>query len=91
MTLIVELFGIPRQRAGCARCELEFSGAGITLNEALVALAVTYPGLDGECIRNGALLGSYAANLDGERFLSDPTSLLKHGDELLILSADAGG
>ena len=91
MTLTVALFGIPRQRAGCSRCELEFQGAGVTLNEALLALAAAYPGLNGECIRDGALLGSYAANLGGERFLSDPAAMLKHGDELLILSADAGG
>lgn len=90
-TLTIELYGIPRQRAGCARCELHFAAGQVTLQAALSRLAEELPGLAGECIRNGCLLPAYAANLGGERFVSDPDFILPDGAELLILSADAGG
>jgi hypothetical protein len=32
-----------------------------------------------------------AANLNGDRFVSDPTTALAADDHVLILSADAGG
>ena len=32
-----------------------------------------------------------AANLNGDRFISDPGTRLGKGDSVLILSADAGG
>jgi molybdopterin converting factor small subunit len=91
MTLTVEFFGIPRQRANCARCELSFEAEAITLRRALMRLAETFPAFGSECIRDGMLLRGYAANLNGERFIADPETVLHEGAELLILSADAGG
>lgn len=90
-SITIELFGIPRQRAGCARCELQFAAGPVTLQAALSRLAEELPGLAGECILKGRLMPAYAANLGSERFVSDPDLILPDGAELLILSADAGG
>ena len=84
----VELFGIPRQRAGVSKTTVSASRLG----EAIVELAGRYPdlievGLD----PSGRLGGSVAANLNGDRFITDPDTPLTEGDVLLILSADAGG
>ena len=83
----VELFGIPRLRAGV--CEATLAAA--TLGEALTALAAQFPRLNGECICNGQLAAGYAANLNGERFVNDPATALSDRDTLLLLAADAGG
>jgi sulfur-carrier protein len=91
MHITVEFYGIPRQRAGCSRQELEFPSKRIELQEVLRRLTDLHPGLRDECIRDGFLVPGYTANLAGERFLSDPCYILGDGDVLLILSADAGG
>ena len=82
----VELLGVPRERAGVAELELQAD----TLGELLVALAVRLPSL-GELITAGRLQPSVVANLNGDRFVSDPRTPLTEGDSILILSADAGG
>lgn len=82
----VELLGIPRERAGVGELELEAD----TLGQLLVALAVRFPSL-GELITADRLQPSVVANLNGDRFVSDPGTELKEGDSVLILSADAGG
>ena len=82
----VELLGVPRERAGVAEIELQAD----TLGQLLVALAVRFPSL-GELIVADRLQSSLVANLNGDRFVSDPRTQLKEGDSVLILSADAGG
>ena len=86
MSITIEFFGVPRQRAGTERVEIE---AG-SLGEALAVLCERFGGLaemcDGERLRPG-----YVANLNGDRFVSEPDTPLADGDSLLILSADAGG
>jgi molybdopterin converting factor small subunit len=82
----VELLGIPRERAGVAELELEAD----TLGQLLVTLAVRFPSL-GELITAERLQPSIVANLNGDRFVSDPRTQLREGDCVLILSADAGG
>ena len=82
----VELLGVPRERAGIAELDLQAS----TLGELLVALAVRFPSL-GELITTDRLPASVVANLNGDRFVSDPATRLSEGDSVLILSADAGG
>ena len=86
ITMRVELLGVPRERAGVAELELQAA----TLGELLVALAVRLPSL-GELITAGRLKPSVVANLNGDRFVSDPRTELKESDSVLILSADAGG
>ena len=82
----VELLGLPRERAGVAELELE---AG-TLGQLLRALAVRFPSFS-ELIVADRLQPSFIANLNGDRFISDPRTRLSEGDSVLILSADAGG
>ena len=58
--------------------------------ELLMALAVRFPSFD-ELITADRLKPSFTANLNGDRFISDPGTRLGKGDSVLILSADAGG
>ena len=82
----VEFLGIPRQRAGLSEVEVEAE----TLGQLLGTLAARFPSL-GELITADRLHPSLAANLNGDAFVSDPTTPLARGDRLLILSADVGG
>jgi molybdopterin converting factor small subunit len=82
----VEFFGIPRQRAG--RAELQVAAG--TVAELLAAIVQACPGLAG-LVRQGRLSPHYLLSLDGREFVSDPAIVLRPGDRLLLLSADAGG
>ena len=87
MSITVELFGIPRQRAGVATAEAE----GARLDEVVADLARRFPRLAEECFSGGRLKVGTLVNLNGQRFVSDPATALQPGDAILILSADAGG
>jgi molybdopterin converting factor small subunit len=94
MSVSVELFGIPRERAGVAQTT---ATAG-TLAGVLLELGERYPRFAESCLQSGALPGGHGAlakgyivNLNGERFISDELTPLKPGDAILIFSADAGG
>ncbi|MCE9525295.1 MAG: MoaD/ThiS family protein [Planctomycetales bacterium] len=91
MNLRVEFFGIARQRAGVARAELELPDNQTTMEAVFAVLSAMFPGLKDECIAEGRLRSGFSANLGGERFISDPATVLTENDCLLILSADAGG
>ena len=82
----VEFFGVPRERAGVAELELQAE----TLGQLISALAIRFPSLD-ELITGDQLRSSFVANLNGDRFVSDPRTQLTEDDCVLILSADAGG
>jgi molybdopterin converting factor small subunit len=82
----VELLGIPRERAGVAELELHAD----TLGELLRALTLRFPSLD-ELVVADRLQTSFAANLNGDKFVSDPRTPLAEDDCVLIMSADAGG
>ena len=87
MTIRVEFFGIPRQRAGVAATTAQ----GRRLGDVLAELENKFPGLAECCIREGRLQSGYTANLGGDRFVTDPETELARDDVLLIFSADAGG
>jgi molybdopterin converting factor small subunit len=82
----VELLGLPRERAGVAELELEAD----TFGQLLAALAARFPSFS-ELISVDRLQPSFTANLNGDRFISDPGTPLRQSDSVLILSADAGG
>jgi molybdopterin converting factor small subunit len=82
----VEFLGLPRERAGVAAIDVD---AG-TLGQLLDALASRFPAF-GDLVRGGRLHPSFAANVNGDRFVTDPRTALKDDDCVLILSADAGG
>ena len=81
----VEFFGIPRERAGVNSLEIRAR----TLGQLLAALKLQIPSLE-HFISEDHLHSAFAANLNGERFVSDPATPLRDTDRLLILSADAG-
>ena len=82
----VEFFGLPRERAGVSAVEVEAE----TLGQLLERLAAQIPPL-AEFIASNRLHPVFVANLNGDRFVSDPATPLSQSDHLLILSADAGG
>jgi molybdopterin converting factor small subunit len=82
----VEFLGIPRERAGMAELELDAA----TLGELLTTLERRLPTF-GDVVESGHLRASFAANLNGDRFIRDPRTRLAADDRVLILSADAGG
>ena len=82
----VEFFGVPRERAGISELEVHAD----TLGQLLGTLAVRMPSLS-EIIQSDRLHPAFVANLNGDRFVTDPDTPLGTGDFVLILSADAGG
>lgn len=87
MRVTVELFGIPRLRAGVARIEAE----GLNLGDVFFDIAQRFPTLGDTCISGRRLKAGFTANLCGEQFVTDPSTELKDGDSILLLSLDAGG
>jgi molybdopterin converting factor small subunit len=87
VTVTVELFGVPRARAG--RAEVTVSAA--TVGEALRQVALVCPKLADVIGADGRLAAHYLLSRDGERFVSGPDEPLRSGERLLLLSADAGG
>ena len=85
--VVVELYGAPRLKAGRGTITLEAS----TVADALDGLARACPGLAGVVRSGSGLHPAYRLNLNGDRFVTDPTMRLAEGDALLLLAADAGG
>ena len=82
----VEFLGVPRERAGIAELDVQadtLGGCWGRWRRRCPALA--------ELIAVDRLHPSLAANLNGDRFISDPETPLGDDDCVLILSADAGG
>jgi molybdopterin converting factor small subunit len=82
----VEFFGVPRERAGVSELEVHAD----TLGQLLGMLARRVPSLS-EIIQRDRLHPAFVANLNGDRFVTDPGTPLRADDSVLILSADAGG
>ena len=82
----VEFLGVPRERAGLAELDVQAD----TLGRLLGTLAAQMPAL-AELIAGDRLHPSLVANLNGDRFITDPATPLGADDCVLILSADAGG
>ena len=82
----VEFFGVPRERAGVSALEVHAD----TLGQLLGELAERMPSLS-EIIQDDRLHPAFVANLNGDRFVTDPDTPLHGDDSVLILSADAGG
>ncbi len=84
--MLVEFFGVPRERAGIAQLDVQAD----TLGELLSALATRLPSF-AEFVLENRLHPTFTANLNGDEFVKDPATPLREDDCLLILSADAGG
>jgi molybdopterin converting factor small subunit len=84
--MYVEFLGIPRERSGIAETEVDAR----TLGQLLDLLADRFPAFR-DCVTDGRLHTAFAANLNGDAFVSDPQTALAENDHLLILSSDVGG
>ena len=85
--VVVELYGLPRLRAGAERCELP---AG-PLHALLGALAGALPGLVPDIIRDGRLTEHALIAIDGRDLLIDPSTMMGDGAVLVLISAQSGG
>jgi molybdopterin converting factor small subunit len=85
--ITIELFGVPRVRAGVGSMRLEAA----SLAAALRGLGHLCPALDGSVLAGESLQPAYRACLNGAQFVSDPATPLADGDVLLVMSADVGG
>ncbi len=86
-TITVELYGIPRERAGRAEWTVEAH----TVREALTALERACPRLAGLLLADGRVAPEYLLSIDGRRFVADASEVLRPGERVLLLSADVGG
>lgn len=91
MPIRVEFFGIARQRAGTSELMLDASTGTLLLSEVLKQVAARTPELGQTLLVGGELHESLTVNVDGNRFIREPTTPIRDGQSLLILSADAGG
>ena len=89
--ITVELFGIPRRRAGTGRVTIESDAEKVSFEDVMGILAGRFPALAETCFDGRKLRAGYLASVGGQRFLADPHAWLCGGDTLLILSAEAGG
>ncbi|WP_339911012.1 MoaD/ThiS family protein [Symmachiella dynata] len=88
MPIHVELFGIPRQRAGVKELDVTADD----LQSLLLAIGRELPQLLDVCLdHDGRLKSGYLANINGRAFVTAAETPLTDGDNVLILSADAGG
>jgi molybdopterin converting factor small subunit len=88
----VELFGVARLLAHTREVSLTLP-CDATISHVLGALAEKLPVLVGHVINpdRGRLVDGYACNVNGLDFVRTSTALVNPGDNILILSADAGG
>ena len=91
MTIRVELYGIPRQRADTELMCVTAGPEGIRLRDIFAELARQSPGLADACFDQGELRSEYLASIDGETFVTDSQVILLPGQALLLFSADDGG
>ncbi|MBZ5711994.1 MoaD/ThiS family protein [Nannocystis pusilla] len=83
----VELYGVPRLRAGASSVEVP---AG-KLASILHALASALPGLSPDIIRDGRLSEHALVAIDGREVVADPERVIADGATLVLISAAAGG
>ncbi len=87
MEVAVELFGIPRARAGVAQTR----ASGSNLGDVLADLATQFPLLAETCINGRSLRPGFIVNLSAQRFVTSPDTPIQSDDTVLLLSLDAGG
>ena len=91
VAVTVELFGIPRLKAGRALLDLRLPAAA-TADDLAQALARMCPELVGVLVEpeGSHLREGYVINVNGVRFAEGPMNL-REGDRLLVFSSQAGG
>ena len=89
--VIVEFFGIARQRAGRTRIVVCRGQEVVRLGDVFQAVGSELPGLSEECLDGQRPREGYLANINAGRFTTDPDVPVQAGDHVLLLAADAGG
>lgn len=90
LSVTVELFGAARLLAKTQFVPLDLA-QGATLAQVFAALTDKLPALVGRVIGAEGLVAGYTCNINGLDFVRAPDALVKSGDKILLLSADAGG
>lgn len=96
MRIVVELYGLPRRRAGISEVPIDLDPPSVKLAELIEVLAVQFPDLHPDCLvcsppGNWELSRHVVGNRNGECFIRAGTEVLMDGDRLLLMSADVGG
>ena len=89
--VIVEFFGIARQRAGRTQIVVCRGQEVGRLGDVFLAVGLELPGLAEECLDGPRPREGYLANINACRFTTDPDVPVQAGDQVLLLAADAGG
>lgn len=84
---MIELFGVPRARAGVR----ELRVAAATVGEALAEAIKQCPTLAEVLKTDGSVAPQFLLSLNGQYFVTDLSHSVQPDDRLLLLSADAGG
>jgi molybdopterin converting factor small subunit len=87
VVVTIELFGVPRLRAGREAVAVEARSLG----EALAALGRACPALHPSVVDGERLSPFYLVAVNGVQFTGDAAHPLEDGDVLILLAADAGG
>jgi len=85
--ITVEFLGIPKLKAGVSFCKVP---AG-SLSSVIDYLKNQFPRLSQEFLPSPSGKSHVLYSLNGDYFLNDPEMILLEGQQLLIISADAGG
>jgi hypothetical protein len=85
--ITVEFLGIPKLKAGVSFCKVP---AG-SLSSIIDYLKNQFPRLSQEFLPSPSGKSHVLYSLNGDYFLNDPEMILLEGQQLLIISADAGG
>lgn len=88
----IELFGVARLVTGTSEIPLELP-RGATYSKLFAVLGERLPALVGRVIAAdlSRLIEGYACNVNSREFVRSPDAKIHHGDNIAILSADAGG
>ena len=85
--ITVEFLGIPKLKAGVSFCKVP---AG-SLSSVIDYLKNQFPRLSQEFLPSPSGKSHVLYSLNGDYYLNDPEMILLEGQQLLIISADAGG
>ncbi len=83
----IELYGVPRLRAGRQWVEVE----AYTVADALRETQRICPNIEPEVLNGGKLNPIYVVALNGGTLTRDVNVSLKEGDVLVLLTSQAGG
>ena len=91
MVITVEYYGIPRQKTGVCSDSLNFSKHPIDLQQVLTEVSRKHADFTEHCMDGDQLSRQTIINLNGDQFVKSLQTEVVDGDNILILSTDAGG